>query len=138
MGLLAPNFAEDSTQVAGNVRDIWDAATAAGLDWDDAEAVAFGGVRTSPVEDDDTTLLLGNVYVRSAEALYAFEVSALRLDTGFALTHLWGCARLEGDVSSAKLHAAAQYRAYRNEQDPSGAVPALDTGRSFFIAFDAE
>lgn len=110
---------------------------AAGLRWDDAELVAFGGVqadvRVPELMRRAAVGITGNLYLRSGGRHYRIEVSAKRCRRRYVLTDIWQWGPVELPETALQPHASEKYLSFKNELNPSTASP-VQQPRFIFVS----
>jgi hypothetical protein len=98
-------------------------AAAEGLDWPEAEAVAFSGVRAEVFNPrlmtEPAPAYVGNIYLRDGSGLYALEVSLRPVPGACAVTGVWQAKRLPAG-REPEAHAEEAFRAFEAQLQADG------------------
>ena len=120
------------------LRGIWKSATELGMDWKSAAPVAAGGVRADVCDPGSmihaATVLTGEIYVSSGQALFSVEFSARYCAATFVVTDLWKCERLNITPSSLEADVVQHQRAFQSEPAPPGDGVQITGTRPLFTA----
>lgn len=96
----------------------------AGLDWSQAQAVAFGGVSARVMDPvlmhAPSSAIIGNIYLTDGRGVYAIEVSLKECLGSYVITDVWQWGSLDVVPDAVRRHSRAQFQAFRNEEDLDG------------------
>jgi len=96
----------------------------AGLDWNSAQAIAFGGVSAKVFEPSSmreaSGALVGNIYLGDGQEVYAIEVSLMDCLGSYVITDIWQWGALDVVPDALKNHSRAQFEQFKNENPEEG------------------
>ncbi|HNV21491.1 MAG TPA: hypothetical protein PLB67_16725 [Candidatus Hydrogenedentes bacterium] len=117
----SPNARADRLALLTRVRD--DLARA-GLDWENAQALAFGGVLakvSDPARMQGTaSMVVGNVYLSDGQGVYTIELSLMNCLGSYVITDIWQWGALEVAPDALKGHSRAQFETFRKDPADDG------------------
>lgn len=114
---------------------------AAGVKWENARPLAFGGVRAQVADPssppEPVTAVTGNVYFAANGKVYALEISAERIGDAYVATDIWQCVGIKtnaDNLKSLEAHAKAGYTAFMAEQPDAAQSGQIVKSEPVFIA----
>ncbi|MFO7973754.1 MAG: hypothetical protein R6V12_03885 [Candidatus Hydrogenedentota bacterium] len=91
----------------------------AGLDWENARTIAFGGVCAEIFEPasmlEASGALVGNIYITDERKVYVIEVSLMDCLGSYVITDIWQWGALDIAPDTLKNHSRAQFDQFKNE-----------------------
>jgi hypothetical protein len=105
---------------------IHDDLARAGLDWQNAQMLAFGGV-LAKVSDparmqSAASVAVGNVYLDDGHGVYTIEMSFMNCLGSYVITDIWQWGALEVVPEALKAHSRALFETFRKEPATDSAV----------------
>ncbi len=98
---------------------IQDDLARAGLDWQNGQVLAFGGVLakvSDPASMQSTaSVAVGNVYLDDGHGVYTIEMSFMNCLGSYVITDIWQWGALEVVPEALKRHSRALFETFRKE-----------------------
>ncbi|HOD49043.1 MAG TPA: hypothetical protein PLJ71_04940 [Candidatus Hydrogenedentes bacterium] len=117
----APGALENRIAQLSRVREDLERA---GLDWNNARMLAFGGVSArvfDPVRmQQPSAAVIGNIYIGDGKGVYTIEVSLMNCLGSYVITDLWQWGALDIVPEAVKSHSRAHFEQFKNEKTEDG------------------
>lgn len=96
----------------------------AGMNWENARVIAFGGVSAKVFEPtsmrEASGALVGNIYISDEQGVYVIEVSLRDCLGSYVITDIWQWGALDVVPEGLKDHSRAQFDLFTNEHSEDG------------------
>lgn len=111
------------TRVA-QLQRVRDELQRAGMNWENARVIAFGGVSAKVFEPtsmrEASGALVGNIYISDEQGVYVIEVSLMDCLGSYVITDIWQWGALDVVPEGLKDHSRAQFDLFANEHSEDG------------------
>ncbi len=105
-----------------------------GVNWDEIRPAGFGGIRVRA--DESQAALIGNIYFRSGDVMFALEVTGRRCGDDFLVAELWQCKPLALGSADLRKHSLRRYAAFLEQGKDDETYPDINAPRHIFFLFD--
>lgn len=106
------------------------------------EPLAFGGIEAAILDPetmrDAATTVMGSIYFAAGDAVFALEVTMRVCKAGAFITDFWKCGPVDATPDTLKQHAAAQFRAFRDEPIKPTDHVTVKHPRQIFVPLKAD
>ena len=111
----------------------------AGVDWNDVQLVAFGGIRGRVIDPDDmqkpVTSLAGSIYFASRGQLYVLEFSAWRCKGDYIITEVWQGSGVSVGYEDLETLSMSQFEAFERESPEPDSLVKIEYPKHLFFNF---
>jgi len=115
---------------------------AQGVVWEQARALAFGGVWAEVIAPDEmkdpAVAVTGNLYFGVADKTYALEFTARRCNGQYVITNFWQCVPVGATPENLEQYSKEWFRSFSNESASAEETAKIKRPKHIFVPLAEE